>query len=126
MQGARGIAERGARDFFDALVASGMLDRDGAGRYANTADTDVYLDRAKPSYIGGELEHAQLIAELATSPLNHFGRVGARIHPVDHPAFAQEAETLISRAGELMGISLYDHIIVSRAGFVSLKEKGLL
>ena len=32
----------------------------------------------------------------------------------------------ISRAGELMGIALYDHVIVSRAGYVSLKEKGLL
>jgi DNA repair protein RadC len=32
----------------------------------------------------------------------------------------------IARAGELMGISLYDHLIVSRRGFVSLKEKGLL
>jgi DNA repair protein RadC len=32
----------------------------------------------------------------------------------------------IGRAGELMGIPLYDHVIVSRAGFVSLKEKGLL
>jgi DNA repair protein RadC len=32
----------------------------------------------------------------------------------------------MSRAGELMGINLYDHIIVSRRGFVSLKEKGLL
>lgn len=32
----------------------------------------------------------------------------------------------ISRAGELMGIPLYDHIIVSREGFISLKEKGML
>ncbi|MBI4168492.1 MAG: DNA repair protein RadC [Acidobacteria bacterium] len=32
----------------------------------------------------------------------------------------------MSRAGELMGISLYDHLIVSPRGFVSLKEKGLL
>lgn len=32
----------------------------------------------------------------------------------------------IARAGELMGISLYDHLIVSRRGFVSLKEKGLI
>ncbi len=30
------------------------------------------------------------------------------------------------RAGELMGIALYDHLIVSRRGYVSLKEKGLL
>ena len=32
----------------------------------------------------------------------------------------------MQKAGELMGISLYDHLIVSRRGFVSLKERGLL
>ncbi|MGH9869850.1 MAG: RadC family protein [Candidatus Polarisedimenticolia bacterium] len=32
----------------------------------------------------------------------------------------------IQRASELIGIGLYDHIIVSSNGFVSLKEKGLL
>jgi len=32
----------------------------------------------------------------------------------------------MARAGELMGINLYDHIIVSSRGFVSLKERGLL
>lgn len=52
-----GLHERGARDFLDALVALGMLDREG-GRYANTAATDRFLDRAKPSYVGGLLEMA--------------------------------------------------------------------
>jgi hypothetical protein len=52
-----GIDERGARDFFDALVALGMLERDESGRYANTLETDLYLDRQKPTYIGGELDH---------------------------------------------------------------------
>ena len=46
---------RSARDFFDALVALGMLKRTGA-RYANTAETALFLDRAKPSYVGGILE----------------------------------------------------------------------
>ena len=32
----------------------------------------------------------------------------------------------MARAGELMGISLYDHLIVSQKGFVSLKERGLI
>ena len=32
----------------------------------------------------------------------------------------------VRRAGELIGIELYDHLIVSARGFVSLKEKGLL
>ncbi len=50
-----GLHERGARDFLDALVALGMLNREQA-QYANTAATDLYLDRAKPSYVGGLLE----------------------------------------------------------------------
>ena len=42
------------RDFFDALVALGMLERED-GRYANTPATELFLDRAKPSYVGGML-----------------------------------------------------------------------
>src|ERR1700680_2298084 len=52
-----GIDQRGARDFLDALVALGMLLRDGEGRYSNTCETDRYLDQNKPTYIGGELVH---------------------------------------------------------------------
>lgn len=48
---------RGARDFFDALVALGMLKRTGQ-RYANTSETAFFLDRDKPSYVGGILEMA--------------------------------------------------------------------
>jgi hypothetical protein len=51
------IAERGARDFFDALVALGMLERDSTGRYRNTPQADHYLDACKPTYIGEELNH---------------------------------------------------------------------
>ncbi|GKS59686.1 methyltransferase [Nitrospira sp.] len=50
-----GLHERSARDFFDALVALGMLKRTGS-RYANTPETNWFLDRNKPSYIGGNLE----------------------------------------------------------------------
>ena len=48
---------RSARDFLDALVALKLLERQN-GIYRNTAETDLYLDRAKPSYIGGILEMA--------------------------------------------------------------------
>jgi hypothetical protein len=48
---------RSARDFLDALVALGMLERDG-DQYANTTETDLFLDRSKPSYVGGLLEMA--------------------------------------------------------------------
>jgi SAM-dependent methyltransferase len=46
---------RSAQDFFDALVALGMLKRIGT-RYANTTETALFLDRTKPSYVGGILE----------------------------------------------------------------------
>src|SRR3954469_25203034 len=52
-----GLHPRSAADFFDALVALGMLERED-GRYANTPATDLFLDRAKPSYIAGLLEMA--------------------------------------------------------------------
>ncbi|HKW31303.1 MAG TPA: methyltransferase [Verrucomicrobiae bacterium] len=48
---------RGASDFFDALVALGMLERKD-GLYCNTSAGDLFLDRAKPGYIGGLLEMA--------------------------------------------------------------------
>jgi SAM-dependent methyltransferase len=52
-----GVHQRGARDFFDALVALGLLHRDSAGRYGNQPDTDLFLDRRKSTHLGGLLEH---------------------------------------------------------------------
>jgi SAM-dependent methyltransferase len=57
LAGRLGLHPRSRSDFLDALVALGMLERDG-GRYSNAADTDLFLDRAKPSYVGGLLEMA--------------------------------------------------------------------
>lgn len=50
-----GVHPRGARDFFDALVALGVLERDGY-RYANSAEAATFLDPASPSYVGGMAE----------------------------------------------------------------------
>ncbi len=52
-----GLHERSWRDFLDGLVALGVLARED-GRYANTPETDLFLDSAKPSYVGGMLEMA--------------------------------------------------------------------
>ena len=48
------LHERASRDFFDSLVALGLLQRKD-GVYSNTPETDKFLDAAKPSYIGGFL-----------------------------------------------------------------------
>ena len=52
-----GLNGRGALDFFDALVAMHMLERKD-GVYSNTTNSDLFLDRAKPTYVGGILEMA--------------------------------------------------------------------
>ena len=55
LQGRLGLHPRSARDFFDTLVALGFLERDG-DVYSNTAATALYLDKRKPTYIGGMFE----------------------------------------------------------------------
>jgi citrate lyase subunit beta/citryl-CoA lyase len=60
---------------------------------------DITLDAEDGAPVGGEAEHALLIAELATSAANRFGRVGARVHPWGHPAFEADVDTLIAKAG---------------------------
>jgi hypothetical protein len=57
IQGRLGLHPRAAADFLDALVSLGFLRRIG-GLYYNTPETDFFLDKHKPSYIGGILEMA--------------------------------------------------------------------
>ena len=58
---ALGLSERAAPDLLDALVAMGVLDREGDDAqavYLNTRDAGRYLDRQSPDYLGGVLEAA--------------------------------------------------------------------
>jgi len=55
LAGRLGLHPRSSRDFLDALVALHFLERKG-GIYSNTPETDLFLDKRKPSYIGGMLE----------------------------------------------------------------------
>ncbi|HYC29970.1 MAG TPA: methyltransferase [Chitinophagaceae bacterium] len=53
------LQDRGLTDFLDALVALKFLYREGHGedaRYGNTLEADSFLDKTKPSYIGGIME----------------------------------------------------------------------
>ena len=52
-----GLHPRSSQDFLDALVALGFLERRD-GIYCNTPSTDLFLDKRKPSYLGGILEMA--------------------------------------------------------------------
>lgn len=62
---ALGLHPRGTYDFFDALVALRFLDRDGdgsEGKYKNTPQTEAFLNKKSPTYIGGmpEMLNARL------------------------------------------------------------------
>jgi len=77
-----------------------MLDEYGACVF------DVTLDCEDGAPVGGELEQAQLVAELAVNTRTNSllrnplveQRVGARLHPVGHPAFAQDVEIVAGRS----------------------------
>jgi hypothetical protein len=57
LTGRLGLHPRSAKDFLDALVALGFLQRND-GVYSNTPSTEIFLDKKKPTYIGGMLEMA--------------------------------------------------------------------
>lgn len=56
---------------------------------------DVTLDNEDGAPVGGEVEQAQLIAELLAGPLNRHGRVGVRLLPVSHPRFDDVASIVL-------------------------------
>ena len=59
---------------------------------------DVTLDCEDGAPIGAEAEHALLVAQLARDAAPG-ARVAARVHPVDHPAFANDMATIAGEAG---------------------------
>ena len=60
---------------------------------------DVTLDAEDGAPVGGEIEHARLIASLVDSAENHHGRVGARVLPVLHPRFEEMVDVLVQECG---------------------------
>jgi citrate lyase subunit beta/citryl-CoA lyase len=59
---------------------------------------DVTLDCEDGAPVGGEAEHAALVSELAVAAAPQ-ARVAVRVHPVDHPAFHADIQTIAGRAG---------------------------
>lgn len=60
---------------------------------------DVTLDCEDGAPVGGEADHARLVVELARNAAEGM-RVGARVHPVDHPAFEADVDTIAGQAGD--------------------------
>src|SRR5436309_15994999 len=60
---------------------------------------DVTLDCEDGAPVGAEAEHAALVVALA-SLASEKARVAVRVHPVDHPVFAQDVAIIGGKAGK--------------------------
>jgi hypothetical protein len=103
-----GIQSRGAGDFFDALVAIGLLDRSAEGRYANSPESAYYLDRRKETYIGGPLEQANARLYASWGLLTEALRTGKPQSPLGHgyPSFYEDPKKLEIFLNAMSGGSL--------------------
>ncbi|MEF7613281.1 aldolase/citrate lyase family protein [Aquincola sp. MAHUQ-54] len=81
---------------------------------------DVTLDCEDGAPVGGEREHAALIAELVDSPQNSFGRVGARAVTADHEAFGDVVDTLVRRAGSRLA-----YLMLPKVRSVAELQRGI-
>ncbi|MDD3936382.1 aldolase/citrate lyase family protein [Rhodoferax sp.] len=93
-----------------------------------TCAFDVTLDCEDGAPVGGAQDHAQMVAELATNawaasqkqPPQSRPRIAARVHPVDHPAFAQDVTTIIGRAAQALC-----HVMIPKVDTVADIEHAL-
>lgn len=64
---------------------------------------DVTLDCEDGAPVGGEADHANMVVATANkahaASKNIANRVAARVHAVDHPAFASDIEIIVGQAG---------------------------
>ena len=105
-----GLHRRSIHDFLDALVALRFLERKD-GKYSNTADTDLFLDRNKPTYVGGLLEMCNVRLYRDWDTLTERLRTGQPTHqPEDgenpFDTLYSTPEKLESFLGAMTGISL--------------------
>ena len=90
---------------------------------------DVTLDCEDGAPAGGEKTHAFMVAALARRVLTAANsiensippRVALRVHPVDHPAFAQDVEIIVGTAGDA-----FCHVMLPKVESVADVEQALL
>lgn len=102
LSGRLGLHPRAARDFLDALVALGFLQRT-KDRYGNAPESDLFLDRNKPSYIGGILEMANARLFGFWNHLTEALRTGQPQNESKHDAGASPFTALYSDPARLKG-----------------------
>lgn len=113
-----GLHPRSARDFLDALVALRVLQRH-QNRYSNSAEADMFLDRNKPSYVGGLLEMANARLYPFWGSLTEALRSGQPQNEVKHgenlfAALYAEPERLAGFLKAMTGVSLGTAVAIAQ------------
>ena len=91
---------------------------------------DVTLDCEDGAPVGGEGEHALLVSELVMSAPDG-ARVGARVHPVDHPSFDEDMAIIAGGAGQRLShimipkVESVDDVVRAEKALLSAYPKGL-
>ena len=110
---------RATKDFLDALVSVGMLERTD-GQYSNSPATDLFLDCNKPSYVGGMLEMANARLYPFWGSLTEALRSGhpqneAKVGENFFTALYEDADRLEQFLHAMTGISMGDaHVLADK------------
>lgn len=86
-----GLHEKSAAYFLDSLVALGLIERQGKGFtaiYSNTPETATFLNRRKPTYLGGFLEKANDRLYPFWNNLEEALQTGREIKAIGKPLFS--------------------------------------
>src|SRR3954454_13905509 len=115
---------RAIYDFLDTLVALRFLDRDGEGtngRYRNTAESAMFLDKRSPAYLGGILEMANARLYRFWGDLTEALKTGKPQNEVKHAgkAMFDELYSDPARLEQFMNAMAG----ISRGNFQALAEK---
>jgi O-methyltransferase domain/Dimerisation domain len=119
--GRLGLHPRAARDFLDALVALGFLHR-SQDHYCNSPETDFFLDRNKPSYIGGMLEMANARLYGFWNHLTEALRTGQQQNEAKHNDIGSPFAALYADPARLRGF-LSAMSGISRAANIAIARK---
>jgi len=83
---------------------------------------DITCDCEDGAPAGADRQHAEMVADFVMSDANRHGRVGARIHDIAHPAWQQDIEIIVGRAGKRLAFVTLPKVSGSDDVRVQLRE----
>jgi DNA repair protein RadC len=117
-------------DDIDRFCRASMVDLEQEEVRVLLMDTRNRVIRMHTAYQGSVHSAVVRIGELMREAVRENASSIAVVHnhPSGDPTPSSQDVVLtreVSEAGELLGIEVLDHVVIGRAGYVSLKEKGL-